>query len=388
MDGSRRTPWTAVSVFAFALALRIGYWSMKGTQISPDTSGFVRVCSGWANEPIALLLSYRGLLFAGFTLPFCGVRALTGGVADAWVVFQLVVSALSCVLVFDAGRRLFTYRAGVVAGVGLAVLFETFSWSIWLLSDTLFVFGISLSIWALALHRTHRTSRTRVTALLCLAWTATIRPFGLPIVLAWLLFDALPPRYRDYRPGILPRTLALPAVVVGGVSLVVLLLGLREFLVDSRIVEYYAEGVVIVNDPTFDYHYTAVRSDSLIGFVVANLPHLVTVSAIRTGVFYLPFVLRFDALHIAVNVVTYLPMVVASLIGAAYLIRERRPEAVTLLVPVVAVTLIVAVTWLSFGFRYRAPLGPVFALLTGYTLFASPLASTWRRSLAERVRRG
>jgi hypothetical protein len=207
-------------------------------------------------------------------------------------------------------------------------------------------------------------------AMLSLCWLLTIRPFGLPIVALIIAFELLPSQYEDYRFNLLPQKFAIPAMSV--VIIIFAIVGTLLFNVSGAIIRTYADGVVIANDPTFDHMYNPVRPDSVIGFVIENFPHLLFISIKRIAVFYLPFYTRFDNFHIMINIATYLPMLITSLIGSIYLIRQRHPTAPLLLTPVVAITSIIAVTFLSYSFRFRAPLGPVFALLTAYTLTSIP----------------
>lgn len=360
--------WAALTLFLLALLPRAGYWWLKGTRLSPDSHSYIAACETLAASPLSYLGTQRGLLFSGFTVPFCGVWTATGGFPTAWVAIQILLSSLAVVLVFDATRRLVDFRSGVVAGLAMAGLFETFSWSIYVLSDTLFVFGVSVSIWALVRHRQEPRPRTRSAALACLGFTAIARPFGAPLVAAWLLLDVLPDRYADYRLHLLPRRVAAGLAVAGLVGVVAFVSIYQSRLLADYVLPYYTQGIVVHDDPTFTYAYDAAPAGSLVGFVLANWPHLVAISALRVAALFLPVVGRFSLLHNVVNLLTLAPLLVGSAIAIFEQFRRRETAIYVLLVPLLVLTGIVALTWVDFDWRYRAPLGPAFAVLTGYAV--------------------
>jgi len=59
-----------------------------------------------------------------------------------WVVIQMVLSAFTAVLIYYTATRLVDRTAGLVAGLSFAVLFDTFRFSVFLLSETMFTFAL------------------------------------------------------------------------------------------------------------------------------------------------------------------------------------------------------------------------------------------------------
>ena len=367
----------AVGIFVLALAIRIGAWGVKGTVTSSDLVWFQSVCDGWLTSPLAAFRTER-LVYSGFALPLCIVLALTGGSLQAWVAVQIVLSALSCVLVYYTGTRLVERTAGVIAGLSLAVLWDSFHWVLYVLSDTMFVFAVALALWALTRHHREPSPRNRALAWVSLGLVAVTRPFGLPIVVGWLAYDLLP-RDHEYRLGLLPNPLVTAVLGAAGLAVVV---SSKAYLLSERIYTLWSHGVVIWGDPTFNYHFAARTGSSLVEFLLLNADHMVVLAALKVAVFFLPFVPRFSTSHVLLNL-ALVPLTVGGFVGAVRSIRRRSPHFRIWGTPAVMVLLIVAVTYVDFGWRYRAPLGPVFVLLTAYAVVTdNRFPADWRDPFA------
>jgi len=129
--------------------LQTGLLAYRGTALGNDTNGYTRVCSTWFTDHIAALFAHKGIPYSGFTLPLCSVLSIPGATFDPWIALQIIISALGCVLIYRIGTELIDYRAGLLAGVALAVLWDTFLWDVYVLSDSLFTFGMIIVLWAL-----------------------------------------------------------------------------------------------------------------------------------------------------------------------------------------------------------------------------------------------
>ena len=74
-----------IPIFLLALCLRLGYWWYAGTQFGGDWSGYSEACTVWATDPLGILTAHKGILYAGFTFPFCQVLALPATTVKTWV---------------------------------------------------------------------------------------------------------------------------------------------------------------------------------------------------------------------------------------------------------------------------------------------------------------
>lgn len=365
----RSVAFWAAAVFAVALAARLAYWAYAGTRVGGDTPGYLAWCASAAADPVAALRGGIGIEYLGFTAPLCGFLGLTGNWFDGWVALQVLLSSAACALLFDAGRRLAGPTAGLVAGLGAAALWETLQWDVYVLSDSLFVAAMSAALWGLARHREAPSPRTRLLAFAALAWVALSRPVGVPIVGLWLLWD-LWPRRSTHRLGLLPPV-AAAALIVAGV-LAVAVVSSRPAWGEAWLVPVWSTGTLVHDDPAFTYAYAPRPADGTVGFALANLDHLVVMGALKAALLLLPVVGRFSLVHNAVNLVTLVPLLALGLWGLARAVRERPGLARLLGSPLLAIAGIVALTFIDFDWRYRAPMGPPLALLAGYVVATTP----------------
>lgn len=373
--------WLSVDVAmvtVVALAGRVGYWLYGGTRLSPDTRGYIAVCSAWTSNPIdALTGQLIGVEYAGFTLPFCIVTEVLGASFDAWVAIQILLSTLSCCLVYATARRALDRPAGLAAGLSMAVLWESFQWTIYLLSDATFVFAVSVALWAITRHQYLVSRRSWAVAWLALAFTAVARPFGLPIVLGWLAYDLLS-RDDRFRVGLV-STPSFVLALVGVIGLYYTLATRGGAWVDSTLYGMWTQGVLIVNDPTFSYEYSPVERSSPIAFVLYNAHHLFVMGVLKLGLFFLPVLPRWSTFHNVVNVVTLLPAMVASGWAVVDLFQRNRQLLRLWLTPLAVILVLIGITFIDWDWRYRAPAAPVFALLAGYAASRLETGSLPRR---------
>lgn len=384
---TRKPTLAAVAVFLTALAFRLLYFARAvqvwgGARIAGDTASYRYSCKLLAADPVGVLSTTKGLLYFGFTVPFCTVESISGGSGVVWVAVQIVLSSATAVLVYGIGRRLVDTTAGLVAGLGLALLFDVVRYTVFVLSETTFVFVLVLSMWAIVRHRDEPTVTSRAVVLGSLGWLAVTRPFGMPIVLGWLLLELLPAE-SDYRLGLIPRHLAIVGAIVLPVTILTLSSAPSKF---PQIEQGFRGGwILFKGEPEFllsSYPYTLRPAAGGVEFLLVNIDHVLVMIVLRVGVFFLPLVDVFSSpVWNVVNTVVLGPLLVGSLVGVGRAWRRRDALPLQLLVPpIVVVTGIVAVTYISQGWRFRAPLGPVFALLTGYAVATDGRLAGWLES--------
>ncbi|WEL20550.1 glycosyltransferase family 39 protein [Halorhabdus sp. BNX81] len=375
-DRFRDNPWLyPTAVFALALVARFGYLSRilqgsYGIRTPPDTNTFLRTCDVLFTDPTAIVAQTKGIQYLGFTVPFCTVDQLSGGSGLAWVLVQIVLSAITAVLVYHIAKQLANEIAGLVAGFSFAILFDTFRFAMFLLSETVFTFALVLSIWALVQYRVTPTRRARVSVIISLGLLAISRPFGPPIVAGWILLEALP-RESKYRTGFLPRPIAIATLVA--IPVVMFLFSSAP----SKLVQIergWREGWIMYKGKSnfiiTEYAYSPRSAGSLLAFIVFNVDHIVILGVVRTLVLFVPLIGGggFSPFWTALNVAVLGPLTVLGFYG---LLRGRQSHPALLSVvaiPLVVVVGIVAITFVSLSWRYRAPLGPVLAIIAGYVV--------------------
>jgi len=384
-----RRVYAAAVVFATALGLRLLYLARilqvhDGVRVAGDTPAFRRSCEILATDPLNVLSKVKGLMYLGFNVPFCAVEWASGGSGLAWVLVQVLLSASTAVLVFYIGSRLTNRLGGFVAGLSIALLFDTFRYTSFLLAETTFVFAFVVSIWSLVTYREHPTTWRRTAVLASMLWLSTTRPFGAPIVACWLAFDVLPVDSK-YRMGVLPRWFASISAVLLPTVVLVFSSAPRKL---KQVEIGWREGWILYQGKTdlffSEYVYTPRPGGTFVEFVLSNLDHVVVMSVLRALVLYVPLVDAWQSPFWNVfNAVVLVPLLLGSLYGGAKAIRRRPDVATLLLSPIVVVTAIVSVTLVSMAWRYRAPLGPVFALLTGYAVSTLPRVEAFATRLGD-----
>lgn len=368
-----------VMVAVVAFVFRFGYlWRILqgsyGVRTPPDSSTYLQGCEILWNDPVSILNHTTGLLYVGFTVPFCGVYKMTGGSEIAVVLFHIALSAVTAVLVYYTATYLANRTAGVVAGIAFAVLFDTARFTVFLLSETVFTFTLVLSIWALVRYRRNPTSGARLVVFLSLGWLAITRPFGAPIVAGWVLFELLP-EDNDLRTGFIPRWAALATIV--GIPLVMFLLSNTPDIL-SQMERGWREGWIMYkgksNFVITEYAYTPRPAGSVYEFVLFNLDHVLIMGVLRTVIFFVPLIggAGFSPFWTGINIAVLGPLILLSLYGLARARRSNPALLSVVAVPLVVVVAIVAVTFISLSWRYRAPLGPVMAILAGYVVATEP----------------
>ena len=196
-----------VAIFSLALLVRILH--LGGLQSAPffgcligDGEGYhawacLIVSGDWMGKDVF----YQAPLYPYFLAVI--YRLL--GTDPSWVLkIQAVMGAISCVLILDASWRLFSKRAGIVAGLMLALYGPSLFYEILIQKSALDLFFGSLIVWLLCGLIEQRRQRTLVALGASLGALVLTREnalvFILPI-LCWLLFDGLDLRCLLRRPG-------------------------------------------------------------------------------------------------------------------------------------------------------------------------------------------
>ena len=393
--------WTmGVGLFCLSLVARVGYWMVSGTVTGPSSRNFVAFCTAVLADPGSLPAVIDSatvvgttaywLLYTGYWAPMCGVYTLTGGSLDLIVLCQIIASSLTPVLLFLTADRRVDLTAAAVSGLAMAVLLDTFVWSTRILTDSPFVFVLALTLWQLARYHDDPTGQNRALVWGCFLWLSITRPNGIVLVLGWLGYDLLP---IDERFNLFPyRSIAIVGAVVAlPVVAFVVVPGALTFVTES-----WQTGVVVANDPAFTYAFTPRGDSTGIGFIVANVDHVAILAVLKVLVFFLPVVERFSFLHNAINVVTLLPVTLASFVGVYRAVRNRSTLARDWVTPYALLVVIIAGTHVDYSWGYRAPVTVLMVLLSGYAVSESRIgvalsdhaADAWNRLMSGPAGRG
>jgi hypothetical protein len=292
---------------------------------------------------------------------------------------QGLLSAVSCVLVYFTAKKTINQMAGIAAGGTLAMLYDSFYWYAYILTDSFFVFVVTVVLWAMATHYVCDTSRTRVLALSSLGYLAITRPFGIPIFLCVVVGDQFTSELN-----LLPKFRATAPLVVAA-SGAVILFSQRISWVLEHVTESFASGTLVANNSMLVYPFIEEGTVSL-SYLFLNIHHIILIAISRVLVFFLPILPRYSMMHNIVNIVTLVPMMLFAAVGVVRLIRRRKsPLLLMWLVPLIAILLTISVTFVDWDWRYRAPAGPLLAVLAGYTVGTDSRIAGLRRRLKTEI---
>jgi hypothetical protein len=383
----------AAAVFVTALAVRLYLYSKGNFYVIADSRLYAEVCDIAATDPIGGFfgeVSIIGAEYLGFTVPFCLVRWVTESV-EVWVLLQVVLSSLTVVLVFYTSRRVLGTAAGLVSGLWMAGFYDTFRFTQWVMSETTFTFTLVLSLLLLTYHHTSPTRGLRVSSWGAVVWMGATRPFGAPIVLLWLLADAVRERAPD---RVLVQRNRYAAAGVLALALATLVFG-SQWIGSGSSSAYsnaWRQGWIFFSGaPNHgipipgQWPYTPRPATNTWLFAVVNADHLILRGVVKMVVFLvplIPFALDPSAHTFAfLNVFITGSAIVLSVVGTFRLARSDSRLFVIWTTPLVATLLLTAATFVAQNMRYRAPMGPIFVLLATYALVEFGVVS----SLRERI---
>ncbi len=210
-------------VFAFALALRLAYlWSWHDTLLFSTPIGDARAYLAWASALVGGDWLGREVFYQAPLYPYFlgALHTLFGN--DPWVarVAQAVLGAFGCALLGLAGAKFFDRRAGIAAGLGLALYAPAIYFDGLIQKATLdaFLFSLLLLVFAHLVDRDR--PRLAFAAGIVLGLLALARENALVLVPLAALFVAVsgPSRSAGRRAlavGVLALGLAVPLVPVG-----------------------------------------------------------------------------------------------------------------------------------------------------------------------------
>lgn len=388
------------SIFLFALIFRT-YWRLnKGIVFTTDSEKYLASCGSMWSNPLSIFKAGKefGVDFIGFTVPMCSVINLSGGDVALWVGVQVVLSAFTAVIVYWTGSLLVNRSAGIIAGLTFAILFETIRYSVFVLSETMFIFVLAVSLWRLAKFDSNPSRKNRLYLYLVLGWLAVTRPIGVPIVAGWLAYDLINTdiqsrvgisREYDLRLGILPTVTLAWVFFIGAILLLLVHLftppNSTSTVMNSWSNEWIFWGA---RNPWYfpTYPFETTPASSSWKFILINIHHIIALGLLRAGAFLVPALPRFtDNPYYLLNFIVMTYVIFFSMIGVIRIIKERLILFQLLVTPLLVMVLVVSVTFQTYWFRYRAPACVLFALFVGYAIGTSDTVRTTFDEMAEKI---
>ena len=252
--------WQLIAVASLGLIVRLVYvWQIRDSPFFDVLMGDARRYDSWATEIAAGDLIGRDVFYQAPLYPyFLGtVYAIAGHSLLVVRVCQALIGTASCVFLALAARRVCSERAGLVAGLALALYAPAVFFDGLIQKSSLDLFFVSLSLWIISGLVDMPTSRSRWLWLgIAMGALALTRENALIFVAAVLLWPPgrlqLTQRQRVLNAGVL----------VLGLTLVLFPVALRNRLVGGEwhlTTSQFGPNLYIGNNPSADGTYSALR---------------------------------------------------------------------------------------------------------------------------------
>lgn len=353
-----RTSRDAAVIFLAALLLRLDQWFTWGPRVVRDGHRYVEWCSSLSVETV---FGSRALLYTGYWIPYCGWLKATGGYVDGWVALQVVLSAVTCVFVYQAGSAFVGRWTGVVAGGAFVFQYEVYRWVTRAQSEFAMAFVFALALWQLARYHESPSRRNRLLALGALGWVAITRPNGLPIVAGYFAYDLFPSSSERR----LDLTFSAPVNFgVLGTTVALMAYRLQFGWAEGSALAHWKLGTVITPDRLV-YEYTPRPGEGL-AFFVANAEHVVSIAVLRAVWFFSPVMPGFSTRHAVIATLSLGPLLVGTVLGIRTALARDRRLLVFWGTPLAMLVLTSVATWVPGWRNFLGPAAVVYALFTGY----------------------
>ena len=250
----------ALVIFLVALAARLIHtWQLRDSPFFDTLLGDANGYDQWAQRLAAgdwigtdvfyqapLYPYFLGVVYAVFGHDLLAVR-----------IIQAVIGSASCVLLGQAGARLFSPPVGLAAGLGLALWAPAIFFDSVLQKSVLDIFFVCLSLWLIS--GMERASRWRWLGLGCaMGALALTRENALLLIAVAALWAVLKP--FDDRSTTARRTAVLS--FVAGLAIVFTPVVIRNYTVDGGFyltTSQFGSNLYIGNNPTADGTYASIR---------------------------------------------------------------------------------------------------------------------------------
>jgi tetratricopeptide (TPR) repeat protein len=256
-----RFVWQIIAVSSVALFARLSYvWQIRDSQFFDVLMGDARRYDSWASQIaagdwIGQEVFYQAPLYPYFLGTF---YAIAGHSLLAVRVCQAAIGTAACVLLALTARRLYSERAGLIAGLGLALYAPAVFFDGLIQKSVLDVFFVCLVLWIISGLVDDANRRSRWIWLgMSLGGLALTRENALAIAGAILLWPPGPSQSRSLQQRALHAGLLLL-----GLAVVLLPVAARNRMVGGEwhlTTSQFGPNLYIGNNPNADGTYGALR---------------------------------------------------------------------------------------------------------------------------------
>lgn len=229
--GANKFTLYAAGIFVFALVIRLVHlWQIYPTPFFTILMGDAQVYDAWAQQIATVDWVGKEVFFQSPLYPyFLGTIYMIAGHSLLVVrIVQVLLGAISCVLIADCGRKFFSKRTGVIAGVMLAIYAPAIFFDGLIQKSALDLFFLCLMLWLLSKIVLRPSKVLWFSIGLATGGLTLNRENALVLVVAIVLW-----LFLYYRP-IRLRTFAFAALFMAGLAVVLLPVAMRNKIVGDQ----------------------------------------------------------------------------------------------------------------------------------------------------------
>lgn len=348
-------------LFLLALVPRFIIFTIEGVQPGGDSAFYI--------QQAQIILDHGGNIFAlsQSGTPFYywlypTVLALFNINVVSVVLFQIFVDSLGVIFVYRIGRELAQPLTGIIAGLIYCVSIEIFHWTLYILTDSLFVFSLIFSVYCNLRAFKSPTLLRYLFLIISIIMVIFLRPTALPFMCALgLLWTSK-----------LKRNYQISLILVGVAALLLLFYlavfrGPQRPFTPSASVAYYQSlyhrGIIVRDRPELTI---PTRWDTTLTW--HNVGEFLKITKRRMIVFWYITAKGFSPAHSILNDLLLLPLYVGAGVSLIQVLRRKiyQPIFWFLITIIISYWLFQSVTEVDYDWRYRVPVLPFLILIASY----------------------
>ncbi len=273
---------------------------------------------------------------------------------QAIVIFQIILSAFSTVVLYLIGNHVFFKSVGIIAATIHILSWEIFQWDVYVLTDSLAVSLITITTFLLLQSTQARKAQFMLPIIFLTLLLFFLRPATFPFIIMAYAFLILNLKSRKIQ-------YLLTGSIVSIFGLLLVFFGIQSgsyslpFFLQTYITEF-ADAAVI--------HHRVYLSLNNSGSILAAFTNIIQIVLARFAMFWQPFAHTFSFAHSIVNTLYLIPLYLCSLY---YLIRQNghmlKKEIIFILSVIIVYWLFHSVTLIDYDWRYRVTVLPFLIII-------------------------
>lgn len=372
-----KSSWLLYSVIFFlAFGIRAGCFYFRGVQPAGDSDYYL---SG-ARILLDHHWSYISLAKEGYPFYYWfypTFLAVFNGNQTLVVIVQILLESLAAVWLYQIATTVFNRSTGLLAAFIFIFWWEIFQWNTYILTDSLFIFVLTASLFTYLMAEKHYKYYYRGLTGLSILLAILLRPTSLPLLAAFYIV-LVPFKKQWLKFG----SLFIILIIISSLLTLIYKLaphsthGINYFI--DYFIGLYQRGEIIqgrVGDRL------SVRWDD--GWSWHNVLSFVHLYILRLVAFWQPFDKQYAIAHKALNTLVYTPVY----LGSAYAILNWKTIATNKKAFVFLTSLIIgywlfqSLTIIDYDWRYRLPTLPFLVLLAsgGIMYFWQNKSTFWKK---------